>query len=49
MTYLDRALGDLEGKSDVKESPSLDRIFYALETFTANLEEKLVIGPGGVV
>ena len=36
------ALREIEGQTEAKESPSLDRIFYALETYSENLEEKLV-------
>ncbi len=40
--YLDMALREIEGHTEAKELPSLDRIFYALETYSENLEEKLV-------
>ena len=36
------AMKEIEGQTEAKESPSLDRIFYALETYSENLEEKLV-------
>jgi hypothetical protein len=36
------SLREIEGKTEAHDSPSLDRIFYALEIYTENLEEKLV-------
>ncbi len=41
LNYLDITLRELEGRPDVKPSQTLDRIFYAFETFSQNLEEKL--------
>ena len=42
LNYLDVTLRELEGHADAKPSQTLDKIFYAFETFSQNLEEKLV-------